>query len=54
VQVDRLEGGAQIVEPVCGAAEDLKVEVQLGARGERDGQSAIGFRPERYLTTRSL
>jgi len=38
VKLDRLEGGAQLVETVAVAADDLEVEVELGSRGQREGQ----------------
>src|SRR2546430_16647706 len=43
VKLDRLEGGAQLVETVAVAADDLEVEVELGSRGQREGQ----FTPRR-------
>ena len=43
VQLDRLEGAPDVMKAVRPAAEHLEVEVELGARGER----------ERQLTSRS-
>ena len=54
VQLDGLERRAKLVKSVLVATDDLQVEVELGARGERERQSAMGFRPARYLTARSL
>ena len=54
MQRDGLECGAQVVESVRVAAEDLEVKIELRSRGQRELQSGIGFRPARYLTTRSL
>src|SRR5438477_9525549 len=54
VQVDRLERRTQLVESVCGAAHDLEVEIQLGARGQRDRQRDwIALSSARYLVARS-
>ena len=54
VQVDGLERRADLVQSIFVASDDLEVEVELGARRQRDGQSLIGFKPARYLTARSL
>ena len=54
VQVDRLERRTQLVESVRGAAQDLEVEIQLGARGQRDRQRDwIALSSARYLVARS-
>ena len=54
VQVDRLERRTQLVESVRGAAQDLEVEIQLGARGQRDRQrDSIALSSARYLVARS-
>lgn len=38
VQVDGLDCGADVVEAVGAPADDPQVEVELGTRGEREGQ----------------
>ena len=38
MQVDGLDGGADVVEAVGAPADDLQVEVELGARREGEGQ----------------
>jgi hypothetical protein len=53
MQLDRLEGGADFMEPIFATLEDLELEIQLGARGKRECQRWMDFSPARYLTDRS-
>ena len=54
VQVDRLQRRAHVVKAVGSASKDREIEVELGARRQRDAQLAsTGFSLARYATARS-
>jgi hypothetical protein len=53
VEVDRLDGGLDVVEAVGAFADDPQVEVELGARGDGEGQP-VDLSSARYLIARSL
>ncbi len=53
VERDRLHVRADLVESIGAPLDDFEVEVELGARGQRDPQLPLGRRFARYLAARS-
>src|SRR4029077_7787868 len=53
VQRDRLDLRLDVVESIAAAPNDFEVQVELGARGQRDFQLRTGRRFARYRTARS-